>query len=141
MAEKARLDVIVFERGLAPSRARAQALVMAGKVRVGGELVTKAGASDVLGTHVHWDRQEQVVVDLALVIGNELVLVGVDPLEEEVSLQFDLAIDQHIDQSGYAVQARFAFSRDALDADNLEAVGLPEIVEGVMRGNQHPLLR
>ena len=42
--KKQRLDVVVFERGLAPSRARAQALIMAGKVRVDGRVVTKAGA-------------------------------------------------------------------------------------------------
>ena len=40
---KVRLDVLLTERGLAESRSRAQALVMAGKVRVGGEIVTKAG--------------------------------------------------------------------------------------------------
>ncbi len=38
-----RLDALLVERGLAESRARAQALVLAGAVRVGGEVVTKAG--------------------------------------------------------------------------------------------------
>jgi 23S rRNA (cytidine1920-2'-O)/16S rRNA (cytidine1409-2'-O)-methyltransferase len=38
-----RLDTAVTERGLAPSRARAQSLIIAGRVRVGGEAVTKAG--------------------------------------------------------------------------------------------------
>lgn len=42
--EKVRLDVLLAERGLAPSRARAQALVLAGKVRVGGRIESKAGA-------------------------------------------------------------------------------------------------
>jgi len=40
-----RLDVVMTERGLAPSRARAQALVLAGKVLVDGAPVTKAGTS------------------------------------------------------------------------------------------------
>ena len=40
-----RLDVLVAELGLAESRSRAQALVMAGKVRVDGTVVTKAGTS------------------------------------------------------------------------------------------------
>jgi len=44
VAAKKRLDVLLTERGLAPSRARAQALVLAGKVRVDGTVVTKAGA-------------------------------------------------------------------------------------------------
>jgi 23S rRNA (cytidine1920-2'-O)/16S rRNA (cytidine1409-2'-O)-methyltransferase len=40
-----RLDIVLTERGLAPSRARAQALVIAGKVLVDGTVVTKAGTS------------------------------------------------------------------------------------------------
>ncbi len=40
---KTRLDSLVFERGLAPSRTAAQALVMEGKVRVDGRVETKAG--------------------------------------------------------------------------------------------------
>jgi len=43
--EKKRLDVVMTKRGLAPSRARAQALVLAGKVLVDGAPVTKAGTS------------------------------------------------------------------------------------------------
>jgi len=42
---KKRLDVLMTERGLAPSRARAQALVLAGKVTVDGVVVTKAGTA------------------------------------------------------------------------------------------------
>lgn len=38
-----RLDALLVERGLVESRARAQALVMSGAVRVGGEIVTKSG--------------------------------------------------------------------------------------------------
>ena len=38
-----RLDVLLVERGLAQSRTRAQALVLSAAVRVGGEVVTKAG--------------------------------------------------------------------------------------------------
>ena len=41
---KVRLDQLVFDRGLAPSRERARALVLAAQVRVDGVAVTKAGA-------------------------------------------------------------------------------------------------
>ena len=41
---RARLDQLVTERGLAPSRERAHALVLAGQVLVDGHPVTKAGA-------------------------------------------------------------------------------------------------
>ena len=40
---KIRLDALVLARGLAPSRSAAQALVLGGKVRVGGQVETKAG--------------------------------------------------------------------------------------------------
>jgi 23S rRNA (cytidine1920-2'-O)/16S rRNA (cytidine1409-2'-O)-methyltransferase len=43
-AEKSRLDVLVVARGLAPSRERAQALILAGLVRVDGQRVDKAGS-------------------------------------------------------------------------------------------------
>ncbi len=42
MAKK-RLDTLLVERGLAESRAKAQALIMAGEVTVGGNAVTKSG--------------------------------------------------------------------------------------------------
>ena len=40
---KTRLDVLIVERGLAPSRERAQALLLAGQVRVNGAADGKAG--------------------------------------------------------------------------------------------------
>ncbi len=42
---RTRLDQLVVERGLAPSRERARALVLAGQVAVDGHVVTKAGAA------------------------------------------------------------------------------------------------
>lgn len=42
--EKTRLDVLIVERGLAPSRERAQALLLAGQVRVNGERMEKPGS-------------------------------------------------------------------------------------------------
>ena len=41
---KLRLDSLVLERGLAPSRERARAMILAGQVRVDDHVVTKAGA-------------------------------------------------------------------------------------------------
>ena len=41
--EKKRLDVLLFERGLAESRQKAQAVVMSGQVYVNGQKVDKAG--------------------------------------------------------------------------------------------------
>ena len=42
--EKLRLDILIVERGLAPSRQRAQALLLAGQVRVNGARMDKAGS-------------------------------------------------------------------------------------------------
>jgi 23S rRNA (cytidine1920-2'-O)/16S rRNA (cytidine1409-2'-O)-methyltransferase len=42
---RTRLDVRLVNEGLAVSRERARALILAGRVRVGGEVVSKAGAS------------------------------------------------------------------------------------------------
>jgi 23S rRNA (cytidine1920-2'-O)/16S rRNA (cytidine1409-2'-O)-methyltransferase len=41
--DKMRLDLLLVERGLAPSREKAQALLLAGQVRAGGQLATKPG--------------------------------------------------------------------------------------------------
>ncbi len=44
MKEKTRLDVAVVDKGLAPSRERARALILAGHVRVNGRPISQAGA-------------------------------------------------------------------------------------------------
>jgi 23S rRNA (cytidine1920-2'-O)/16S rRNA (cytidine1409-2'-O)-methyltransferase len=43
-SEKKRLDALIVERGLAESREKAQAMILAGEVRVNGERSEKAGA-------------------------------------------------------------------------------------------------
>ena len=43
-AERERLDLLVWQRELAPSRAQAQALILAGKVAVDGQRLTQCGA-------------------------------------------------------------------------------------------------
>lgn len=45
MKNRTRLDALVVERGLAASRERARALILAGDVRVNGRPVTKAGTA------------------------------------------------------------------------------------------------
>lgn len=42
---KCRIDVLLVERGLAPSRQRAQAMILAGQVRIAGQPAGKAGES------------------------------------------------------------------------------------------------
>lgn len=49
---KERLDLLLLERGLVSSRTKAQALILAGQVRVEGEAVTKVGALVALGKNI-----------------------------------------------------------------------------------------
>jgi 23S rRNA (cytidine1920-2'-O)/16S rRNA (cytidine1409-2'-O)-methyltransferase len=50
--QKTRLDILVVERRLAPSRERAQALLLAGQVRVNGATMTKAGAQVAVDANI-----------------------------------------------------------------------------------------
>jgi 23S rRNA (cytidine1920-2'-O)/16S rRNA (cytidine1409-2'-O)-methyltransferase len=61
-AGKARLDVLIVERGLAPSRERAQALVLAGQVRVDGKPATKAGVQIPIDAVVELTGERQKYV-------------------------------------------------------------------------------
>lgn len=58
---KVRLDVLLVERGLAPSREKAQALLIAGQIRVDGQPASKSGAQvardaqiDVVGKNLRY---------------------------------------------------------------------------------------
>lgn len=54
-----RLDKLMAERGLAETRNRAAALIMAGKVRVGGQVVTKAGTAVPPDAEITVDNERQ----------------------------------------------------------------------------------
>jgi 23S rRNA (cytidine1920-2'-O)/16S rRNA (cytidine1409-2'-O)-methyltransferase len=49
---KERLDVLLVERGLAPSRERAQAILLAGQVRVNGQQMEKPGCQVALDANI-----------------------------------------------------------------------------------------
>ena len=53
--EKLRIDVLMVERGLAPSRERAQSMIMAGQVQVAGQRIDKPG------TRISADSQVEIV--------------------------------------------------------------------------------
>ena len=58
---KQRLDLLLVARGLADSRTRAQALVMEGKVRVGGQVETKASRQVEDGAEVEVEAPPRFV--------------------------------------------------------------------------------
>jgi 23S rRNA (cytidine1920-2'-O)/16S rRNA (cytidine1409-2'-O)-methyltransferase len=59
---KTRLDVLIFERGLAPSRERAQALLLAGSVLVNGQKATKPGTAVLADARVELIGEPQKYV-------------------------------------------------------------------------------
>src|SRR5919107_170645 len=56
-----RLDALLVERGFAESRSRAEAVILAGDVRVGGRTVTKAGSRIAPGEPISVDERERFV--------------------------------------------------------------------------------
>ena len=55
---KERIDKLLAEREMVPSRERARALIMEGRVRVDGQVVNKAGAQVSLGALIEIRRQD-----------------------------------------------------------------------------------
>ena len=58
---KTRLDLLLVERGLVESRAKAQALIMAGQVRVEGQVVIKPAAPVDLAAHLDVEQGPRFV--------------------------------------------------------------------------------
>jgi 23S rRNA (cytidine1920-2'-O)/16S rRNA (cytidine1409-2'-O)-methyltransferase len=58
---KTRLDLLLVERGLAESRAKAQAIIMAGQVRVNGQMVDRVSAGVLPGVEVSVDSGPRFV--------------------------------------------------------------------------------
>lgn len=80
MATKVRADQLLVTRGLAPSRARAQALVLAGKVYVGDRRVDKAGAMLAEDAAVSVRGEDHPFVSRGGVkLAGALDVFGVDP--------------------------------------------------------------
>jgi 23S rRNA (cytidine1920-2'-O)/16S rRNA (cytidine1409-2'-O)-methyltransferase len=78
-AAASRLDVWLAEHGLAASREKAQALVMAHRVRVDGEAVTKPGTRVKAGAVVSVEPGPAHVGRGALKLAGALEALGVDP--------------------------------------------------------------
>jgi 23S rRNA (cytidine1920-2'-O)/16S rRNA (cytidine1409-2'-O)-methyltransferase len=76
---KPRLDVWLVERGLAPSREKAQALVMAGRVRVDGRSAAKPGSAVPAGAQVDVLPGPERVGRGAEKLEGALAALGVDP--------------------------------------------------------------
>lgn len=74
-----RLDVLLVERGLAESRSRAQGLIMAGAVRVNGQVITKAGSRIPAGERLAVAEGSPYVSRAGEKLAGALDDFGVDP--------------------------------------------------------------
>ena len=77
---KARLDIVLVERGLVASRERARALILAGQVRVDGQVVSKAGAPVPHDARVELDTPDHPYVGRGGVkLAHALDAFAIDP--------------------------------------------------------------
>jgi len=77
--DKTRLDSLVVQRGLAETRARAQALIMAGKVRVDGQVVDKPGTKVASDAEVNVPTELPYVSRGGFKLAAALDTFGIDP--------------------------------------------------------------
>ena len=75
---KKRLDVLIFEKGLAESRSKAQALVMEGTVLVNGKKITKAGTPVSEEDIIEIEKQNPYVSRGGLKLESVLNLFSID---------------------------------------------------------------
>ncbi len=76
---KERLDVLLVERGYARSRAQAQALIRAGRVRANGTLVDKPGAQVSAGSAIEVSAPPRYVSRGGEKLEAALAAFGIDP--------------------------------------------------------------
>ncbi len=80
MSPRVRLDALVVERGLAETRARARALVLAGQISVNGEVVVKAGAPTLADAILTLASPDHPYVGRGGVkLAHALDIFGIDP--------------------------------------------------------------
>ena len=80
MPPKIRLDALLVERGLAASRERAHAMVLAGQVTVNGQIVAKAGAPVALDAEVALVAPDHPYVGRGgIKLAHALDVFGIDP--------------------------------------------------------------
>ena len=81
---KRRLDVLLVERGLAESRTRAQAVVLEGKVRVNGQVETKASRQVDMDAEVEVEKPPRLVARGGEKLEGAFTLWGEESLTSDV---------------------------------------------------------
>jgi 23S rRNA (cytidine1920-2'-O)/16S rRNA (cytidine1409-2'-O)-methyltransferase len=143
--KRSRLDVLIFERGLAGSRERAQAMILAGEVLVNGAMATKAGqsvAQDAI-VEIH-SRAQKYVSRGGFKLEGALRDFEIDPTGKvcldigssnggftDCLLQHGAirvyAVDVNVDQLDWKLQQDSRVKRIKKNARELAAKDLPEV--------------
>lgn len=144
--DRARLDVLIVERGLAPSREKAQAMILAGEVRVNGIAAAKAGQTVTLDAAIEIHSRIQKYVsrggfklegalkDFGLEVSRKICLdLGAsnggftDCLLQNGATRV-YAVDVNVDQLDWKLQQDSRVVRVKRNARELQAEDLPEKV-------------
>jgi 23S rRNA (cytidine1920-2'-O)/16S rRNA (cytidine1409-2'-O)-methyltransferase len=80
MARKQRLDVAMVERGIAASREQARALILAGEVRVDGQVEARAGAGVAADAAIALEQAPRFVSRGGEKLDHALTAFGIDPV-------------------------------------------------------------
>lgn len=82
--DKTRIDLLLEQRGLAESRSQAQRLVMAGQVRVGGQVVLKSSMKFEPGCQIEVEQPPRFVSRGGEKLEPALIAFGLDELKGRV---------------------------------------------------------
>jgi 23S rRNA (cytidine1920-2'-O)/16S rRNA (cytidine1409-2'-O)-methyltransferase len=148
--ERVRLDVLIFERGLAASREKAQAMILAGEVLVDGKTAAKAGQAitrdAIIAIHSRIQKYasrgglklEGALEDFCVNVAGRVALdVGssnggfTDCLLQNGATRV-YAVDVNIDQLDWKLQQDARVIRIKKNAKELVREDLPEIVSLVV---------
>jgi 23S rRNA (cytidine1920-2'-O)/16S rRNA (cytidine1409-2'-O)-methyltransferase len=144
--DRVRLDVLIVERGLAPSREKAQAMILAGEVRVSGAAAAKAGQAVALDAAIEIHSRVQKYVsrggfklegalkDFGVEVSGKICLdVGAsnggftDCLLQNGAARV-YAVDVNVDQLDWKLQQDGRVVRIKRNGRELEVEDLPEKV-------------
>lgn len=81
MPDKTRLDLLLVERGLSPSRSKAAAMIMAGEVTVDGRITDKAGTAVAIDAHIRLKDKPRFVSRGGIKLEAGLNQFGIDVQE------------------------------------------------------------
>ncbi len=123
MKIRRRIDLIMVERGLVPSRERAQALIMEGRVRVNGAVVDKPGRMVAPEVKIEVEEEKRYVSRGWIKLNSALSNFNVNP-EGKIAMDvgastggFTQCLLEHGAQKVYAIDVGYGIIADELRRD------------------------